>query len=137
MQRQALAATVLAAALQSGTAAADNPSPSSAGDRPVDRAALITRQPFNVQIVANGRDVSASSPVVAVRYDADGSGTRTLRDGSLVRGRWRFLNPQQTQIEVEGPEGTSRWVVIQLDDQVYRKANIDTGIEFIHRPVQR
>jgi hypothetical protein len=103
----------------------------------VDRTRLITRQPFTVQIRVNGLDVTASSPVVEVRYEADGGGSRKLRDGALVRGRWRFVNPQQTQIEVEGPEGTSRWVIVELDDHVYRKVNIDTGVEFIHRPVQQ
>lgn len=100
----------------------------------MDRQTLITRQAFDVQIVANGVDITPRSPVVGVRYDADGSGTRTLRDGSTVAGRWRFVNPEQTQIEVVGPEGPSRWVIVELGEHVYRKVNIDSGVEFIHRP---
>lgn len=100
----------------------------------MDKATLITRQPFDVRIMANGRDVSATSPVVVVQYHADGTGIRTLRNGDVVGGRWRFINPQQTQIEVEGPEGTSRWVIIELSESVYRKANLDSGVEFIHVP---
>jgi hypothetical protein len=103
----------------------------------MDRIALITAQPFDVRILANGRDISDKSPVVQVRYHADGSGSRTLRDGSVVSGRWQFLNPQQTQIQVDGPEGRSRWVVVELSDRLYRKVDIDTGVEFIHVPQAR
>ena len=103
----------------------------------MDRIALITAQPFEVRILANGRDISDKSPVVQVRYHADGSGSRTLRDGSVVSGRWQFLNPQQTQIQVDGPEGRSRWVVVELSDRLYRKVDIDTGVEFIHVPQAR
>lgn len=100
----------------------------------MDKSTLISRQPFDVKIVANGRDVTATSPVAFVKYNADGSGTRTLKNGQIVSGSWRFINPQQTQIEVNGPEGLSRWVIIELSETVYRKANMDTGIEFIHLP---
>jgi hypothetical protein len=101
---------------------------------PMDKTELITRQPFDVKIMANGRDVTATSPVVQVKYNADGSGTRLLRDGKSISGSWRYINPQQTQIEVQGPEGSSRWVVIELNERIYRKANLDTGVEFIHLP---
>ena len=103
----------------------------------MDRIALITAQPFEVRILANGRDISDKSPVVQVRYHADGSGSRTLRDGSVVSGHWQFLNPQQTQVQVDGPEGRSRWVVVELTDRLYRKVDIDTGVEFIHVPQAR
>ncbi|HSP18515.1 MAG TPA: hypothetical protein VLQ79_03315 [Myxococcaceae bacterium] len=99
-----------------------------------ERMILITRQAFDVTIVANGRDVTATQPVVSVKYNADGSGTRTLRNGQTVNGSWRFINPRQTQIEVTGPEGVSRWVIIELNERIYRKANMDTGVEFIHVP---
>lgn len=100
----------------------------------MDRTALVTARPFDVRIIANGVDVTARSPVLSVKYDADGSGTRTLRDGRVVQGRWKFLNPEQTQIEVQGPEGTTRWVILELSERLYRKANIDTGVEFVHVP---
>ena len=100
----------------------------------MDKSTLITRQPFDVKILANGRDVTATSPVAFVKYNADGTGTRTLRNGQIVSGSWRFINPQQTQIEVNGPEGLSRWVIMELSETVYRKANMDTGVEFIHLP---
>ncbi len=100
----------------------------------MDRLLLVTRQPFDVQIVANGEDVTARSPVVGVRYDPDGSGIRVLRDGRTVAGRWQFLNAEKTQVEVHGPEGVSRWVIAELNETVYRKVNVDTGVEFIHRP---
>lgn len=94
----------------------------------------FTNRPFDVQIVANGVDVTAASPIVGVFYGADGTGTRTMRDGRTIAGQWRFINPGETQIEVQGPEGTTRWVVVELTDTVYRKVNVDTGVEFIHRP---
>ena len=100
----------------------------------MDRQALITNRNFDVQIVANGKDISARSPIVGVHYGADGSGTRTLRNGSTVQGRWHFLNAEQTQIAVEGPDGRSRWVIVELGERIYRKVNIDSGVEFIHRP---
>jgi hypothetical protein len=100
----------------------------------MDRTALITQKPFNVKVLANGVDVTAHSPVVQVKYNSDGTGTRVLRDGKTITGAWKYANPQQTQIEVTGPEGTSRWVVVELTASSYRKVNIDTGVEFIHLP---
>lgn len=100
----------------------------------MNASTLFTQRPFDVQVLANGIDITAKTPVVGVFYDADGTGTRTLRDGRATSGRWRFLNPEQTQIEVVGPEGMSRWVIVELNEAVYRKVNIDTGVEFIHRP---
>jgi hypothetical protein len=101
---------------------------------PMDRNSLITSRAFDVKIVANGVDVTSRSPVASVKYNTDGSGTRTLRDGKTVDGQWKFLNAAQTQIEVQGPEGASRWVILELTDRVYRKANIETGVEFVHLP---
>jgi hypothetical protein len=100
----------------------------------MNATALFTHRPFDVQILANGIDITAKSPVVGVFYDADGTGTRALRDGRVLTGQWRFINSAQTQIEVVGPEGTSRWVIVELNEAVYRKVNIDTGVEFVHRP---
>ncbi len=100
----------------------------------MDPTPLITRQPFNVEIRMNGIDVTPQSPVVEVKYNADGTGTRTLRDGRRVAGTWRFTDDTYRHIEVLGPEGKSRWVIVQLDDTVYRKVNVDTGVEFVHRP---
>ena len=102
-----------------------------------DRLALITDRPFDIRILANGRDVSAQSPIASVVYRGDGSGTRTLRDGRIVEGRWRFVDDAGTRIDVEGPEGLSRWVVVELGEAVYRKVNVDTGVEFIHHPPPR
>ena len=101
-----------------------------------DPARIITAQPYIVRILANGHDVSARSPIATVRYLPDGSGWRRLRDGSLqTAGAWRFLNDARTQIEVQGPEGTSRWVIVELNARTYRKVNLDTGVEFIQTPV--
>jgi hypothetical protein len=100
----------------------------------MDRTHLITSRPFDVKVMANGVDVTSRSPVISVKYNADGSGTRTLREGKTIDGQWKFLNAAQTQIEVQGPEGASRWVIIELNERIYRKANIDTGVEFVHLP---
>ena len=123
--------TLTAAALAVGAAL---PLPTFAQGTTMDRTTLITRQPFDVKIVAGGVDVTAKSPVSSVKYNADGSGSRTLRDGKTVTGTWRFINPEQTQVEVQGPEGSSRWVITELNERIYRKVNIDTGVEFIHVP---
>lgn len=95
---------------------------------------FITRHPYDVQVLANGVDISARQPLVEVRYAADGTGTRRLRDGRVVTGSWRFLNAAKTQMEVVGPEGPSRWVLVELNERVYRKVNLDTGVELVHRP---
>lgn len=101
-----------------------------------DPARIVTAQPYAVRILANGADVSARSPIAVVRYNPDGSGWRRLRDGSVqTAGQWRFLNPARTQIEVAAPEGVSRWVIVELNERIYRKVNIDTGVEFIQTPV--
>ncbi len=110
------------------------PLPTHAQGVPMDRTALITSRPFDVKIVANGIDVTAKSPVLSVKYNADGSGTRTLRNGASISGSWRFTNDEKTKIEVQGPEGTSRWIVVELNERIYRKVNLDTGVEFIHVP---
>ncbi len=100
----------------------------------MDRTTLITARAYDVRIIANGVDITDKSPVASVKYDADGTGSRMLRNGSRVAGTWRFTNPEQTKIEVHGPEGTSRWIIVELSDRLYRKVNVDTGIEFIHVP---
>lgn len=110
------------------------PLPTHAQGVPMDRTALITNRPFDVKIVSDGIDITSRSPVVSVKYNADGSGTRTLRNGGSVSGSWRFLNDEKTKIEVQGPEGTSRWIVVELNERIYRKVNLDTGVEFIHVP---
>lgn len=99
-----------------------------------DRQHLITRQAFDVKILAGGRDITGTQPIAGAKYNDDGTGERHLKDGRVVAGRWRFLNDAGTQIEVRGPEGASRWVIVELSDHIYRKVNIDTGVEFIHLP---
>jgi hypothetical protein len=100
----------------------------------MDRTSLITARDYDVRMMLNGADITAKTPIVAVKYNADGTGERTLRDGKVVTGSWRFINTQQTQIEVQGPDGTSRWVIVELSPTMYRKVNIDSGVEFIHLP---
>lgn len=91
----------------------------------MNRDDLITAHAFDVKVFANGIDISSRTPALSVKYN---------RDGTVVEGSWRYCNAQQTQIEVQGPEGISRWNVIELNGRIYRKANLDTGIEFIHVP---
>lgn len=120
-----LAAAVVAVAASTAPALAQAPDP----------ARLITATAFGVRVIANGVDVTSRSPVTVVRYLPDGQGWRRLRDGRTVTGQWQFLNTERTQIQVQGPEGVSRWVIVELNDRVYRKVNIDTGVEFVHTPV--
>lgn len=97
-------------------------------------ARLVTAQPFTVRILAGGVDVTARSPVALVRYLPDGTGWRRLHDGRTVPGHWRFLDETRTLIEVSGPEGLSRWLIVELDAHIYRKIDLETGVEFIHTP---
>jgi hypothetical protein len=95
---------------------------------------LITTSTYDVRILANGQDVTERSPLATVKYDIDGSGSRTLKDGQVLRGTWRFIDSAQRQVEVRGPEGLSRWVIVELSEKCYRKVNIETGLEFVHHP---
>jgi hypothetical protein len=100
----------------------------------VDKTSLLTSHPYAIAVQRNGVDISANFPVASVKYGADGSDVRTLKDGSQVPLTWRFINKEQTQLETVAPgaEGTQRWVVLELTDKVFRKANIDTGLVVIH-----
>lgn len=103
----------------------------------MDRTEAISRNTFSVQLFANGQDITQSLPIASVKYNPDGSGTRTLKNGQTVNGTWRFLNPQQTQVEVSGPDGTTRWVIVEFNERLYRKVNMETGVEFVHRPIMK
>jgi hypothetical protein len=105
------------------------------GTKKMDRTEAIARQSYSVQLFANGQDVTAGFPIASVKYNADGTGSRKLKNGQVVNGSWKFMNPQQTQVEVNGPDGTSRWVIVEFNERIYRKVNMDTGVEFIHRPI--
>jgi len=100
----------------------------------VDRTVLLTSNSYAIAVQRNGVDISANFPVASVKYGADGFDIRTLKDGSKVPLTWRFINKEQTQLETvaPGPEGTQRWVVLELTDKVFRKANIDTGLVVVH-----
>jgi hypothetical protein len=60
--------------------------------------------------------------------------TASARAPCATAASWKFLNPQRNQIQVDGPEGSSRWVVVELNDRLYRKVDIDTGVEFLQLP---
>lgn len=100
----------------------------------VDKTALLTANTYAIAVQRNGVDISANFPVASVKYGADGSDIRTLKDGKQVPLTWRFINPAQTQLETVAPgaEGTQRWVVLELTDKVFRKANMETGLVVIH-----
>jgi len=100
----------------------------------MDRTAFMTTTPLEARIVANGRDASDRSPVVAARCEPGGTGRRALRHGAGVRGRWRFPIIPQTRIDGEGPEGAPRRVIAGLGTQGCRKIGIDAGVEFVHQP---
>jgi len=102
----------------------------------MDRIELIAQYPRTAKVLKNGQDISASLGVEAIKYNADGTAWRKFQDGTVESGTWRFLNPEQTQIEVEMPKGTTRWVILELHDDVYRKANIENGVEFIYSPLR-
>src|SRR5262245_27865198 len=59
----------------------------------------ITQGPFSVRITKDGRDITAVAGVQEVHYKADGTGTRTLSDGTVLQGQWRFLDEEQTTVE--------------------------------------
>jgi hypothetical protein len=100
----------------------------------VDKTALLTASSYAISVQRNGVDISANTPVASVKYGSDGSDVRTLKDGKQVPLTWRFINPAQTQLETVAPgaEGTQRWVVLELTDKVFRKANMETGLVVIH-----
>ena len=102
----------------------------------MDRTQLISSQPRHLKILRNGTDISAQLGVDTVKYNADGTTWGKFKDGRIENGTWHFLNKEQTQIEVTLPRGTTRWLIIELHDDVFRKANLDSGAEFIYSPVR-
>ena len=100
----------------------------------MDRTQVISKLPRHLKILSNGVDISAKFGVDTVKYNDDGTAWRTFRDGRSEKGTWRFLNKEQTQMEVVLPQGASRWLILELHDDVFRKANLETGAEFIYSP---
>lgn len=99
------------------------------------RTQLITQGPFTVTVHKAGQDLTAALGIKQVQYFADGTGTRTLADGTVVRGTWRFLDPSQTEVETTAPTGTNRWKILELTTRHYRKIDLDTAIEIDHTPI--
>jgi hypothetical protein len=104
----------------------------------MNRTQVISSQPRHVKILENGVDVSAKFGIDQVQYNADGSAWRTFTNGRRETGTWRFLNPEQSQMEVViPPRPATRWLILELHGDVFRKANLANGMEFIYLPVNK
>lgn len=102
----------------------------------MDRTQIISSHPRHLRILSNGTDVSAKFGVDTVKYNADGTAWRTFQDGRKEAGTWRFLDAQQVQLEVSLPQGSTRWLILELHGDVFRKANLDNGVEFIYTAIR-
>jgi hypothetical protein len=116
--------------------AASDAAPLHAEGERMDRIASISCCVRTVKALRNGEDITASLGVNTVKYEADGTAWRKLTGGSVERGSWRFINKEQTQLEITTKAGKTRWLILELHGDVFRKANIDTGVEFIYSPVK-
>lgn len=99
----------------------------------MDRHSLTTHQAFDVQNVADDVHITAMSPIVSVRDDDDGSGTRPLHRGATPAGRWRFLIPAARTGRGRGAKGSSRCVITELEERIDRVVSNESGIDFIHQ----
>ena len=103
-------------------------------EQKMDRFDHITRSPFSVKITRDGHDITSLAGVREVHYKRDGSGTRTLADGTIVAGTWHFLDAAQTIVETAVAGKRSRFRIVELTDAVYRKVDLETGVEIAHYP---
>jgi hypothetical protein len=102
----------------------------------MDKTELLTRTPFTVRILRGGVDTTAAAGIASVTYNRDGSGTRTLADGRVLNGSWRFLDAAQTRVETTAPTGVQTWEILELTETAYVKRETATGVVIEHRPVR-
>ena len=102
-----------------------------------DKLTLITQHPFSIQVLKDGKDITKAVGIKEGKYNRDGSGTRTLLDGTIVNGTWKFINEAQTQTQIEANGKISRWEIIELTEKIYRKRSLDDpSIEFVQTPIK-
>jgi hypothetical protein len=102
----------------------------------MDKIELLTRTPFSVRVLKDGVDISAAAGIASVKYNRDGSGTRTLADGRILNGGWRFLDAAQTRVETTAPTGVQTWDILELTESSYVKRETTSGIVIDHRPTR-
>jgi len=99
----------------------------------MNRIEMITRAPMNIQVLKDGNDITATLGVKQIKYNADGTGSRTMADGSVIPLGWRFVDPAQTRLETTSPRGTSEWEVLEVTPTLFRKRDLATGAEIVQR----
>jgi hypothetical protein len=96
--------------------------------------ALITATPYTMKAMKDGADISERWPVKAIRYMTDGTATSTLADGREIKSTWT-LDAQAQQLTINTPGvGESRWAILEVTPKVFRKRNVDNGVEAIQTP---
>jgi hypothetical protein len=105
-----------------------------AAERQAKVKALITATPYTVKAMKDGADISESWPVKAIRYAQDGTATSTLADGREIKSTWT-LDVQGQQLTLNTPGvGKSQWTILELTPKVFRKRNLENGVESIQTP---
>ena len=102
----------------------------------MNKADLITATPFTVRILMGDKDITANAGLREVKYNKDGTGTRTLADGKVLQGTWRFLDPDQKTVETVAPTGTQTWEILELTPTAYRKRDMKSGMVIEHFSVK-
>ena len=136
MMSKRLSLSPVAAALALVSPALVSPAGSQTMTPNSTRTEHLTSAPYSLRILKDGTDITAAAGITRVQYNRDGSGTRTLADGRVINGSWRFLDAEQKVIETTSPLGTQVWDILELDATRYRKREQKTGIVIEHTPIR-
>jgi hypothetical protein len=108
--------------------------PAAAGDGQDKVKAVITAAPYAMKAMKDGTDISERWPVKAIRYAQDGTAVSTLADGKEIKSTWS-LDAAGRVLAINTPGvGESRWEVLEASAKVFRKRNLDNGVEAIQTP---
>ena len=99
----------------------------------MNRIEMITRAPMSIQVLKDGNDITAKLGVKQIKYNADGTASRTMAEGSVNPLGWRFVDPAQTWLEMTSPRGTTHWEVLEVTATLFRKRDLAIGAEIVQR----
>jgi hypothetical protein len=94
----------------------------------------ITATPYTMKALKDGADISASWPIKAIRYASDGTAVSTLADGRDIKSTWT-LDAEGRLLVINTPGvGESRWEILEVSPKIFRKRNLENGVEAVQTP---
>jgi hypothetical protein len=94
----------------------------------------ITATPYMLKALKGGADISASWPIKAIRYASDGTAVSTLADGRDIKSTWT-LDAEGRLLVIKTPGvGESRWEILEVSPKIFRKRNLENGVEAVQTP---